>query len=429
MGEHAQEQEQHEGDKWKEYNLLNFDGGGIRRYWKLVAARKLMKRMKHAQAEFRNSAPGYTTGQDQDEEDEEEEWIEHNLLTLDSSGPRDFGSSTMSTSINQVAETALTRTRAALVQYTHPGPRLQYEPRISGQLGHVEVSCLADRGAGRNIISRANEREVYDLEFYVMPNCVQDIILGSPFLRLTQTFERFAHRIHRRLRQCLPNRMQYMGSAERVLGTLNGSLVDALPDTGSDVMLISEAYARQRGFSVDRNPIYHVPLQLGDGSFDRTSGIVKDATWAYGVAEDEVSLCDFYVLENLSCDVLLSYDFLDSTEAFTRQSSWFQYDQDDVEADDRWTLNTITKVPEFMQRLRQRLSSKSIDAPRVNAARTPQEVLQDWEREKRRLLRAFEMNEAQVMQLPLEQQDTARAAYAAILQPAYDKHMQSRPGS
>ncbi|KAK5698610.1 hypothetical protein LTR97_006256 [Elasticomyces elasticus] len=352
---------------------------------------------------------------------------------------------------------------------TRAGPISQYEPRISGRLGHVEVSCLADRGAGRNIISHeyakllgrptkhnthsarakvildngkpaktiglvtlpfsfSNEREVYHLEFHVMPNCVQDIILGSPFLRLTQTFERFAHRIHRRLRQCLPNRMQYMGSAERVVGTLNGSLVDALPDTGSDVMLVSEAYARRRGLSVNRDPIYHVPLQLADGSFDRTSGIVKDATWAYGVTQDEVSLCDFYVLPNLPCDVLLSYDFLDSTEAFTRQSSWFKYD-DDADLNDTWTLSTITKVPEFMRRVRQRLGSKPNDAPSVKAVRTAQEILQGWEREKRRLLRAFELNEAHVKQLPLEQQDTARAAYAAILQPAYDKHMQSRPGS
>ncbi|KAK5725195.1 hypothetical protein LTR17_013147 [Elasticomyces elasticus] len=351
-------------------------------------------------------------------------------------------------------------------------PDHRYEPRILGRLLHAKVACLADKGAGRNIISHEyvksldipvkyttpsirhqaklgngkiaktiglvtlpfsfdSESEVHYLEFHVMPNCVQDVILGSPFLRLTQTYERYAHRIHRTLRSCLPNRMQYMGSTERVIGTLNGSLVGALPDTGSDVMLIFEAYARGRGFSVNRDPIYHVPLQLGDGSFDRTSGIVKDATWAwaYGVTQGEVSLCGFYVLRNLPCDVLLSYDFLDSTEAFTRQSSWFEYDDDDVNADDTWTLSTITKVPEFMRRLRQRLGSKSINTQSANAARTPQEVLQGWEREKRRLLRAFELNEAHVMQLPVEQQDIARAAYATILQPAYDKHMRSRPGS
>ncbi|KAK4963729.1 hypothetical protein LTR10_001360 [Elasticomyces elasticus] len=347
----------------------------------------------------------------------------------------------------------------------------RYEPQINGRLGAVEVSCLADRGAGRNIISReyvqrlgipvrkytplrarikatlgngslasttglvtlpfsfSNETKVYQLEFPVMPKCVRDVILGSPFLRLTQTFERFAHRIQRTLRRCMPYRIQYLGSAERVVGTLSGSVVDALPDTGSDVMLISETYAHQRGFSIDTNEIYQVPLQLADGSLDWTSGIVKDVTWAYGLARDETVLCDFYVLPTLMCDVLLSYDFLDSTEAFKTQQFCFKYDDEALDSDEPWTLSTITKVPKMIEKLRHHLAPKPGSSQAISAASTLQETLQTWQREQRRLLRAFELNESQVSKLPPEQQDNARATDMSIWQPAYDKHMRSRPGS
>ncbi|KAK5731418.1 hypothetical protein LTR15_001358 [Elasticomyces elasticus] len=345
----------------------------------------------------------------------------------------------------------------------------QFEPQIEGCLAGAIVSCLADKGAGRNIISLAcaqrlgataknrmsgtptratlgngklvktvglvtlpfsfrNENEVHHLEFHVMPECVRDVILGSPFLRLTQTFERFAHRIRRTLRACMPYRMQYMGSAERVVGTLNGSVVNALPDTGSDVMLISEAYARQRRLSIDRNEIYQRPLQLADGSFDRTSGIVKDATWAYGLFQDETLVCDFYVLPTLMCDVLLSYDFLDSTEAFTKHDCWFIGSDEisDTTANGIWALSTITMVPKIMQKLRQHLASSNDKGRSTSSSLT---VTQVWEREQRRLLRAYESNESQVSKLPLEQRDSARATYIGIWQPAYDKHMRSRPGS
>ncbi|KAK3623177.1 hypothetical protein LTR56_021759 [Elasticomyces elasticus] len=227
----------------------------------------------------------------------------------------------------------------------------------------------------------------------------------------------------------MPYRMQYLGSAERVVGTLSGFVVDALPDTGSDVMLISETYARQRGFSIDRDEIYQVPLQLADGSLDWTSGVVKNATWAYGLARDETVLCDFYVLPTLMCDVLLSYDFLDSTEAFKRQQFCFKYDDEAQDHDEPWTLSTITKVPRMIEKLKHHLASKSSGSQPTSAASRLQEALHAWQREQRRLLQVYELNEAQVMKLPLGQQDNARATYISIWQLAYDKHMRSRPGS
>ncbi|KAK4888648.1 hypothetical protein LTR27_012492 [Elasticomyces elasticus] len=310
-----------------------------------------------------------------------------------------------------------------------------YEPQITGRLGNAEVSCLADRGAGRNIVSHEyvkrlgipmreqspstrmkavmgngkladtigvvtlpfsfrKETEVHHLEFHVMPKCIRD----------------------------------YMGADDRVLGTLNGHSVDALPDTGSDVMLMSEAYAYQRDCSIDRDRKYQIPLQLANGTVDRTVGIVKNVEWHYGSTQDETLLCDFYVLPNMMCDVLLSYDFLCSTEAFTKHQPWFKYDNKALPPDGKWSLSTITKVPKLVQKLKQRLESKSKDAQLANTAQAPQKALQNWEREKRQLLREHEMNEAQILLLPSEQQDIVRATFAGKWQPAYDKHMRSRPG-
>ena len=155
-----------------------------------------------------------------------------------------------------------------------------YDPEVVGLVGGTEVSCLPDKGAACNFMSLQHakrhgipvtpsqsdnkitrlgngkvvkiaghatlpfsykgEAESYQLEFVVLPRCIKDVILGSPFLRLTKLFEHHAHRIVRKLRTISGARACYTASQERVVGMLDGELVHALPDTGSDVMLVSE---------------------------------------------------------------------------------------------------------------------------------------------------------------------------------------------
>lgn len=95
-------------------------------------------------------------------------------------------------------------------------------------------------------VSFSGERAVYTQKFRVLERSMYDIILGSPFLQLTN--------ISRMLRGFFPSglmRLCCLGeSTQRLGGWLNGEFVEALPDTGSDVTLISSEYAKAGGFEV-----------------------------------------------------------------------------------------------------------------------------------------------------------------------------------
>ncbi|KAK5119304.1 hypothetical protein LTR85_007660 [Meristemomyces frigidus] len=271
-------------------------------------------------------------------------------------------------------------------------PVLLYEPEVLGRLDGIEQSCLPDKGASTNVLSQRyvqrrgikydpvarfsiklaqgrratvigtvnlpfsyiGETEVHHLDFYVLAHCIRDVILGSPFLRLTQTFERFAHRVSRKLRDIKHTCVRYSGSSERMVGSLDGLTVKALPDTGSDVMLLSAKYARQRGFVVNEDSMQQIDLRFADGSVGRTSGLVEGLEWAYTTNDASKYLCDFYVLEDLECDVLLSYDFLWQTDAFSEYGNWMSTTDEDVAAcynNEDWTLSTITRVMQTVEQL------------------------------------------------------------------------------
>ncbi|KAK0722649.1 hypothetical protein B0T26DRAFT_750022 [Lasiosphaeria miniovina] len=124
----------------------------------------------------------------------------------------------------------------------------------------------------------SGESESYLVDCAIIPGCVRDLVLGADFLRLTQTLTKFRSRIAtaaqgalRRLRLNL-----LAGEKQRLWGFLDGVLASALPDTGSDVMLVSEEYARSRGLRVDCNPQHCLELELGDGTVAYTSGVVRN---------------------------------------------------------------------------------------------------------------------------------------------------------
>ncbi|KAK1529102.1 uncharacterized protein CCOS01_06936 [Colletotrichum costaricense] len=102
------------------------------------------------------------------------------------------------------------------------------------------------------------------------------------------------------------------------------SLMDslsALPDTGSDVMVMSKAYAISRGFNIDRNLQKFLDLELADGSEAFTCGLVRGVDWTFAASRQSVK-CDFYVLEDLCTDVVLTNDFLFGLDVFYTESEF-----------------------------------------------------------------------------------------------------------
>ncbi|KAK3675284.1 hypothetical protein LTR78_004794 [Recurvomyces mirabilis] len=233
-----------------------------------------------------------------------------------------------------------------------PSCETGYRPEVRGGLNGLPVSCFPDYGAGRNVLSLryAKERQLpinrndkeegtvgngervfslgsvrlpfhfdgeiqkaYIVKFQVWKDCIHNVVLGSDFLRAIETFTQFRYKIR------------------------------AMPDTGSDVMLMSQDFAHHYCYTVDASPRHRILLQFANGSYGWTTGIVREVSWAYGESAEE-TLCDFYVLPNLKCDVLLSYDFLEATNAFQEYSHCLSHTATLLD----WALCTITKMRKWL---------------------------------------------------------------------------------
>ena len=112
----------------------------------------------------------------------------------------------------------------------------------------------------------------------------------------------------------------YLGAPQqRMGGWLNGEFVAALPDMVSDLMLMSRAYARERGFYINDDPGYQVLFEYGDRSRAYTTGLVEGVEWVFGDLDGNdfgrTQNCSFLVVDDLTCDVIFSDDFLVHTNA------------------------------------------------------------------------------------------------------------------
>lgn len=167
----------------------------------------------------------------------------------------------------------------------------------------------------------AKERKTHPVKCWILPGCAYDVILGSGFLKATQTLTKWANRIKRTV-VSLPRRLhlKLLGEEkQRLCGSFNGHLTAALPDTGSDVMLVSLKYARALGLSIDDSASHKLELELGDGSTAYTCGLVHDVQWNVG---DKATRCDFYVLEDLNVDVVLSSEYVFDLDIYSECSGY-----------------------------------------------------------------------------------------------------------
>jgi hypothetical protein len=238
-----------------------------------------------------------------------------------------------------------------------------YEPEILGYLNGTAVAFFPDNQSAHDIISHdyakrnhlkidssrrtrmrtakgshfntlgtvlqpihfAEEPEIYMREFHVLPKCVHDIILGGPFLSLTQTFTKFAHRVVKKLRGLSSrHRVCSTGSSQQMLaGWANGQSVLALPDTGSDICLMSLRYACERGYRIDTDPKHRELMEFVDGSTAETCGRVEGFQWEFDRSDIQVHTPEIHVLENLQTDLLLGYEFLENSDAFVTHEELF----------------------------------------------------------------------------------------------------------
>ncbi|KAL6693082.1 hypothetical protein J3F84DRAFT_381502 [Trichoderma pleuroticola] len=168
----------------------------------------------------------------------------------------------------------------------------------------------------------SKEQITHTINCWILPGCISDLVLGNDFVKATKALEKVCHRIKSKVLGASKRlSLSYLGNEkQRLRGYLNGHLTAALPDTGSDAMLINGAYARKIGLEIDNDIENQCAIRLADGSTAPISGIIRDVEWRVGSTTVQ---CNFYVLENMCVDIILSNQYLFEMNIFSEQEEHF----------------------------------------------------------------------------------------------------------
>jgi Aspartyl protease len=177
------------------------------------------------------------------------------------------------------------------------------------------------------------ENSTFSRVFTVMPNCLHDVILSNSFLRTTETLTKFSRRLRSRFVPTIHvPRLRLLGTPRhRIWGSINGRNVAAIPDTGSDVMLMSKRYARKLGLKISKVANHRTCLEFADGTLANTCGMVFGVEWRFGGQDSTSQYCDFHIMEDLPYKVILSNDFLFKSKAFSKFKDFFFEQRNDVD--------------------------------------------------------------------------------------------------
>ncbi|ORY09581.1 hypothetical protein BCR34DRAFT_368352 [Clohesyomyces aquaticus] len=108
--------------------------------------------------------------------------------------------------------------------------------------------------------------------FYVFQKLASPLIMSGKFLRDTETLSKYRSRLLYRARALIPIPViRTLGKVDqRLLCSLDGQDVEALPDSGSDIDAISYDYARKRGLHIEPD---ERSVMFADGTIGRTQGV------------------------------------------------------------------------------------------------------------------------------------------------------------
>ena len=194
--------------------------------------------------------------------------------------------------------------------------------RITRAIGRVKLSFKFAR----------DQKEEYQGWFYVFNTLLYPLLVGMAFLDVTETLTLHRHRLQPRCSPFNgPLRVAGLNNPKRRLYCWPKYIIDtkgspvtqvertmANADTGSEVDLISLALCRRKGMYLQPLGIREKEVQFADGSTSYLSGKVTIIIRIgdHDNAQSAEFRRDFYVLQDLTCDILLGEDFLEQTEVF-----------------------------------------------------------------------------------------------------------------
>jgi len=119
---------------------------------------------------------------------------------------------------------------------------------------------------------------------------------------------------------------------------------------GSDVDLISWQHAEMLGLDIDWSSERRIELEFADGSRCFTDGVVKDTYWSFKSSQTNFQR-EFYVLKNLSVDLILSNDFLYQCDAFTKYADDFYRTENATCQESPYELSLVRHIGWFSDSL------------------------------------------------------------------------------
>lgn len=190
--------------------------------------------------------------------------------------------------------------------------------KIVTAVGQVSTSCRFAAGAPSDIT---------DLEciFHVFSTLAVPLIMGVDFLQQTETLSKHRDRLVEQVVPAMQSlRVNSVGRPKRSLVCRLDTYVGcATVDTGSDLDLVSLAFAKARAYKIERG---YEQIEFADRSVGFTSGVIKTSL-AVGNVNDlgfhprgEPIELELHVLEDLNADILVGQDTVDVLDVFNLHS-------------------------------------------------------------------------------------------------------------
>ncbi|KIW21362.1 hypothetical protein PV08_01942 [Exophiala spinifera] len=185
----------------------------------------------------------------------------------------------------------------------------------------------------------------FPLKFWIMPKLVVPLVVGRRFLEETSCLTTFRHRLKKlkAIGKFTARILHLELPRKRLQCRIDGQMVAANPDTGSDLNLMSGWYARRSNFKMRELEPDHQYVEFADGTTAQLSGVVR-VPFYIGSYEETAQLRDFYVLEGLTSDVLLGSDTLEELDAFNSYGdTFFELNEFDARCDFhyiRWVVKS-----------------------------------------------------------------------------------------
>lgn len=179
-----------------------------------------------------------------------------------------------------------------------------------------------------------DEAETYQLWFYVVENCLHDVIIGNGFLRETETFEEHQERLEINIRPDLelhPGNLvseaqELLCRRQIVSGTINGQSMGASLDTGCEANLMSANYAEERGLKLRSLPGGNQEIKFTNGRKGSTLGQVE-VDWSFGDDSPDVVKLKCYVLPKCIHSVILGVHFAVSEKPWEKHRSTLSWEE------------------------------------------------------------------------------------------------------